>query len=479
MLHSASSHSDLNSAKSSAKNRKARRAAAQAAAEGKLAQPPSPIVPSDSAVSLDSCVIGEDGAHRNPYIEAINKRLRTLKKRLVYRLIGCTIAPLQKSDRIAFQAKIEKYEQSDKNELNADQVAAIEKKPEVLSAYKEFEEVLKQLGVVELEEFKASKAQQRAQEAAKQAEINQAVQNAKGEANESIRELIKLLHLWDVPLANSAPIPHSLTEDQVFALAFFRAKTTGAGEEGRYTVDSLVDQSEHYLKKYLERSKEDFYRQTSYADVYNLISDLLYPPAPPKFGQDEHPHAESEEASVKSPVKEDAADAHEQTPSGGANISFFNPSEVLGVEQVVTEEVQIKTEVEPDDTIVETVVETVTVVTTTDLEVPADKAEVATAEHADHANAVNGGDASHGDGQINGGRQQFDGHRGGGRGGFYRGGRGRGNFRGHQNGGPRGGYRNGPPRQPSHGNLRGGYNGQQGGQPNGRGPQQPRPQHPQ
>ena len=47
--------------------------------------------------------------------------------------------------------KIEKYEQTDKSELNPDQVAAIEKKPEVLSAVKEFEEVLKQLGAVELE----------------------------------------------------------------------------------------------------------------------------------------------------------------------------------------------------------------------------------------------------------------------------------------------------------------------------------------
>ncbi|KAJ3033071.1 hypothetical protein HDV00_006803 [Rhizophlyctis rosea] len=452
-------------------SRKARRAAAAraaAAASGELS-PPSPIGATDSAVSLDSIGLSEDQTDKkNPYIEAINKRLRTLKKRL---------------------AKVEKYEQEDSISLNPDQIVAIDRKPEVVAAVKELEDVFKALSVVELEEARAARIEQEAREAAKQVEIARAEQNAKAAADEHLRELIKLLHLWDVPLSCNAPIPHSLSEEQCNAIAYFRAMTTGAGRVIN-DVESLVENSGTFIKKYLDRSPESVFSAISYAELYDLISNILFPPPPPKFGQeDDLPENHDQDYTTEDPSSaefEEGADSvtPEVASAGGAQISFFNPSEVLGVEQVITQEVKLSTEITQDDSVVETVTETTTIVTTTELSIPAagvdahvneasalaahvggeeEAANVEPAQNGGSAEAVGAQPAVNGTGGARGGRGSRR----------RRSGTGRGGQGGIPNGQPRGDYRNA---QGQHPHAR--HQGQgQGAHPgaNGR-PNQPRPQ---
>jgi hypothetical protein len=73
---------------------------------------------------VESCTPSDGNDEKvNKYLNIINKKLRTLRKRM---------------------NKIEKYENCDVKELNADQITTIKKKSEVSSLIKEFEDLHKQ-----------------------------------------------------------------------------------------------------------------------------------------------------------------------------------------------------------------------------------------------------------------------------------------------------------------------------------------------
>jgi hypothetical protein len=68
--------------------------------------------------------------YKNGYQEALGKRIRTLRKRLT---------------------KIEKYEELPRDQLNEDQLQALDKKPILAFAMKELDELAKQFSIVDQE----------------------------------------------------------------------------------------------------------------------------------------------------------------------------------------------------------------------------------------------------------------------------------------------------------------------------------------
>ncbi|KAJ3333424.1 hypothetical protein HDU76_008235 [Blyttiomyces sp. JEL0837] len=94
------------------------------------------VAPIESAEGSDGGFVSK--TFTGASTEVVNKRLRTLKKRLT---------------------KLENYETVPKAELNKDQVEALQKKSEVVALVKELEEIIKQLQSSEADEVKITKSQ--------------------------------------------------------------------------------------------------------------------------------------------------------------------------------------------------------------------------------------------------------------------------------------------------------------------------------
>ncbi|KAJ3286323.1 hypothetical protein HK104_009105 [Borealophlyctis nickersoniae] len=436
--------------KASKARRKAARAAAAADPSSAVQSPPAPLQPSDSAVSLESASAEANGGvavNKNPYIEAINKRLRTLKKKLT---------------------KVEKYEAMDKKDLNADQIQAVQKKPEVASAVKEFEEIIKQLETVGAEEAKAALDKEKVAQQQEQLKIAEAVKEAQNASQESTMRLLQLLFVLNVSLPNLATSSLPITEEQYNALAYFRLLTTGYGMEAPENAAAFLESAQTYIQKYSEQSAEQFAGSVTYAELNELVEKILSPPAPPKFGIDAEsgespalPEAEYEAGPASENEVEGGEVRAEAPPSAPGIISFFNPSEVLGIEETVTEEIVTTSAVLDDHTVVETVTDTITITTTTELEVPLPEEVGASSSEAASSPAPQAESVSPDAQTSQDGQGQPRGHRGRGRGrGGFRG-RGRGGYRDQNGNAPmnqRGGGRGGRPHHGPRGN------GQQGGQ---------------
>ncbi|KAI3645938.1 hypothetical protein MP228_008866 [Amoeboaphelidium protococcarum] len=110
------------------------------------------------------------------YSEIVQKRLRTLKKRL---------------------AKIEKYEEQLQagvdNKLNDDQLAAVSKKGEVLALIKELEDMAALIADKETEDKRAAKKKLKADNIAQNKLIQESVQQAVSLENEKIQTLCRLI----------------------------------------------------------------------------------------------------------------------------------------------------------------------------------------------------------------------------------------------------------------------------------------------
>ncbi|KAI8593322.1 hypothetical protein BDZ88DRAFT_138656 [Geranomyces variabilis] len=361
------------------------------------------------------------------YAEVINKKLRALRKKLT---------------------KLEKYEHLPTAELNADQIQALDKKPEIVAAAKELEEAVKLIVVAEAEEAKSLAAGQRAAEEKTKQRIAAAVEECKSEQAAKTRETLKLFYVLNVLLPKLDTTTTPIREEQYNALCYARAQLTGLGMEANENSMDFLESAEEYLQKYLVGSKEPIaeHFSFSFADLADAANLVLNPPPAPKFGMASGDEAPAESASFFS-----AGPAHEEErtvealesvfrsagPAFGSlnSISFFSPSEVLvSTADFITEDDEVTTEL-----IVETVSITPADVATTS-DVPA-AADAPTEEEKTDAAAVPEASAAVDDAanqaQAQQPRQQ-NGNRG--RGGYR--GRGRGGDRGGRGGaGHQGGHR--------------------------------------
>ncbi|CAG8500360.1 819_t:CDS:10 [Paraglomus occultum] len=131
----------------------------------------SPVIPHGS---VDN---GSDPANKNKYIEVVAKRLRAEKKRML---------KIEKAEALLNSGP------EGKSKLHAEQLQNLERKNEVSTTIRMFEEVLQSMAVIEAEELKNKLRQKKAQEAERAQAIEQALkeQEAKTSVVEHFRELL-------------------------------------------------------------------------------------------------------------------------------------------------------------------------------------------------------------------------------------------------------------------------------------------------
>ncbi|KAJ3159406.1 hypothetical protein HDU86_001724 [Geranomyces michiganensis] len=272
------------------------------------------------------------------YAEVINKKLRALRKKLT---------------------KLEKYEHLPTAELNADQIQALDKKPEIVAAAKELEDAVKLIVVAEAEEAKSVAASQRAAEVKTKQRIAAAVEDCKNDQAAKTRETLKLFYVLNVLLPKLDTTTTPIREEQYNALCYTRAQLTGIGMDHMENTMEFLESAEEYLQKFLARSNDPIADHFSFnfADLADTAEAMLNPMPAPKFGMasDDGVPVGSTSFFSAGHVQEDeeAVEALESvfksaSPAFGSlnSISFFSPSEVLEVStaEFVTEENDITTE---------------------------------------------------------------------------------------------------------------------------------------
>nr|KAJ3423176.1 hypothetical protein HK105_000991 [Polyrhizophydium stewartii] len=188
-----------------------------------------------------------------------------------------------------------------KSELNADQVLAIQRKPEVTAIIKELEELARQTSIFDAE-------------------------------NALRGQLDSFLLTW---YALHSALPHvpassGLSPAKLSALLSLKSALSGAGVP-LAGLPALVAQARHHAELIAAASPAAVPGSTvSYAEISGVVADLVCPPPPPRFGSLVEPDsAETPHGTQDAPE----ADAHEQRPvarRAAAGISFFSPSEILG-----------------------------------------------------------------------------------------------------------------------------------------------------
>lgn len=105
-----------------------------------------------------------------------------------------------------------------------------------------------------------------------------------------------------------------------------------------FSDEDFTSLAQDNLNKFLERRQEPFYLSVTYADLWDVVDAVLHPPAPPKFGVDaaEETPTEPTASFFSGEQNEEEYPAAEEQSSAAAGptfggISFFNPSEVLGM----------------------------------------------------------------------------------------------------------------------------------------------------
>ncbi|KAI9334646.1 hypothetical protein DFJ73DRAFT_35726 [Zopfochytrium polystomum] len=191
-------------------------------------------------------------------IETVNKRIRSLRKRLT---------------------RLEGYESVPRSDLNKDQVDALEKKPEVLAVIKELEEITKLFQKAQSEEIIATKARLKSEAEERNAQVSAAVDRVKAKATSDSRETLDLIFTLTARLPWTR-VP--LTEDTYAALHLL--KTALINPSDSLSRDDFLASTEATLKKYRSGSKEVFAKNVTYAQLKSAVAQILFPPAPPKFG---------------------------------------------------------------------------------------------------------------------------------------------------------------------------------------------------
>ncbi|KAJ1334839.1 hypothetical protein BSLG_007993 [Batrachochytrium salamandrivorans] len=248
------------------------------------------------------------------YSEAVNKRLRTLRKRLL---------------------KASKYEQSSSSDLNPDQLLAIQRKPEVAFAIKELEDLGRQIALLESQEAAQLKAK--------------AEQDRKAAAAQTLSlEAASKVHLDP----HYFPATSALSATKLEALLTLKSALAGMGIPAS-EISTYFEFTKSHLHALATHSTDTFLNSsTSYVDLGRLLEDLISPPPPPRFGAGISEGTFSDNAESFSvidasfnPTSGGSTDKVPQSAEGSAPgdlppngtlrssvlaISFLSPSEVLG-----------------------------------------------------------------------------------------------------------------------------------------------------
>ncbi|OAJ42576.1 hypothetical protein BDEG_26019 [Batrachochytrium dendrobatidis JEL423] len=217
------------------------------------------VVPDSTTAEPDT---HDEAPHKeSAYTDAVNKRLRTLRKKLL---------------------KIVKYEQSNPDDLNPDQLLSVRRKPEIVIAIKELEDFSAQIAVIDHQNA----------ELLKQKEVLQckevAVQIAAAEvAAKSVfdKQLESFLYSWyalNIALPQTSTI--SLSAPKIEALLLLKAALGGQGVPCS-EVFAYIESAKLHVEA-LAKQSESFFPQSSltYASLGSLLNDLIFPPPPPQFG---------------------------------------------------------------------------------------------------------------------------------------------------------------------------------------------------
>ncbi|CAG8510751.1 3960_t:CDS:2 [Ambispora gerdemannii] len=135
--------------------------------------------------------IGAENVNKNPYIDVVQKRLRSLIKRRV-KYLQC-----------------EEMLKNGNQALNQDQIQALERKNEVEFAIQEFESIIKNLNAVENDELKSLKMQKKVQETERDEAVAKAVKETEEFYASSIISLLqffRLVHYQNVSIVQMSEI---------------------------------------------------------------------------------------------------------------------------------------------------------------------------------------------------------------------------------------------------------------------------------
>ncbi|RHZ44272.1 hypothetical protein Glove_744g9 [Diversispora epigaea] len=149
--------------------------------------------PSPTVVTTESAETNLENVNKNPFIEVVNKRIRTLRKKMT---------------------RIEKCEEDlkDGKTLNSDQIQSCERKNEIAGALKECEEIAKQYETVEKEEIKNQKILKKEQQEEREQVISGAVEEAEATHRQSVLSLIKFFHLVQLRLSGDVQLKETESE---------------------------------------------------------------------------------------------------------------------------------------------------------------------------------------------------------------------------------------------------------------------------
>ncbi|KAJ3399974.1 hypothetical protein HDU80_007410 [Chytriomyces hyalinus] len=195
--------------------------------------------------------------------ELVNKRLRTLRKRLT---------------------KLESYESQPREKLERDQVEALSKKPEVEASIKELEEVVKALAIAEVEEIKAANERDRLAKMTEELKVATAVMEHQSQERHRLKKSVELNFALSTLLPNISLINTTIrmTEPQFKALTDLRSIVLGNFPVS--DTKTVLESAELVVSKYLNDSTDEFSCGISYVELSSLVSNLVTPPPLPKFG---------------------------------------------------------------------------------------------------------------------------------------------------------------------------------------------------
>ncbi|KAJ3231798.1 hypothetical protein HDU78_007487 [Chytriomyces hyalinus] len=195
--------------------------------------------------------------------ELVNKRLRTLRKRLT---------------------KLESYESQPHDKLERDQVEALSKKPEVEASIKELEEVVKALTIAEVEEIKAANERDRLAKMTEELKVATAVMEHQNQERHRLKKSIELNFALSTLLPNISLINTSIrmSEPQFKALTDLRSIVLGNFPVS--DTKNVLESAELVVSKYLNDSPDEFSCGITYVELGQLVSNLVTPPPLPKFG---------------------------------------------------------------------------------------------------------------------------------------------------------------------------------------------------
>ncbi|KAG4093956.1 hypothetical protein H8356DRAFT_947913 [Neocallimastix lanati (nom. inval.)] len=242
---------------------------------------------------VESCTPSDGNDEKvNKYLNIINKKLRTLRKRM---------------------NKIEKYENCDVKELNADQITTIKKKSEVSSLIKEFEDLHKQYTLFDQQDQKELEVNKKLQEEKLEKKIKEEVENEKKLHSSQLQYLFKVTYSLNVVI-NTRKIAFSQSE--LNALSYVRNLLLGSNE-----IDKNNEQktdAEILLEKLYEKSTEECYEGVTYKDVNDLVDLILNPPHVNKKDNSQGLSFFSQDANV---------DFNEQQPQPHQQLFFTTPKD--------------------------------------------------------------------------------------------------------------------------------------------------------